>query len=240
MLLTLRFSQMNEIQIVSIKGKIMAKNFQDDSREEAMRELFDLYKDENEGRGGIDAHLELDGQAIPFELKTTSNGSVTTVRDFGPDHIKKWKDKHWLIGFFVDGREYYHYGSPSMMAGWIEEKEQYISPDFMLAELASEKLTMNDLHEVMEEKALYTLKDARSLQKKQYLNDKYIELQDLEGGYSPEKMLEILKDRSRYLVERGSTLNNPHIPKNYFKDWTEITENHAEILKGMVKAYYDE
>jgi hypothetical protein len=218
----------------------MAGNFQDDDREEAMRKLFDLYKDENEGRDGIDAHIDLEGQAIPFELKTTSNGSVTTVRDFGPDHIQKWKNKHWLIGFFVGGREYYHYGSPSMMAKWIEEKEHYISPDFMLADLASEKLTMEDLHQVMEDKALYSYKDAKGLQKKQYLKEKYIELQDLEGGYSPQRMLEILKDRSKYLVQRGSTLNNPHIPKSYFKDWTEITENHAQVLKDMVKAYYDD
>lgn len=218
----------------------MAGNFQDDDREKEMRKLFELYKDENEGRDGIDAHLKLDGKPIPFELKTTSNGSVTTVRDFGPDHIQKWKNKHWLIGFFVDGREYYHYGSPSMMAGWIEEKEQYITPDFMLADLASEKLTMNDLHKVMEDKALYTYQDARGLQKKQYLETKYIELQDLKGGYSPQRMLEILKDRTKYLVERGSTLNNPHIPKSYFKGWIEITENHAEVLKDMVKIYYRE
>jgi hypothetical protein len=39
----------------------MAKNFQDDDREEAMIALFDLYKDETEGRSGIDAFLKLDG-----------------------------------------------------------------------------------------------------------------------------------------------------------------------------------
>ncbi len=35
----------------------MAKNFQDDDREEAMIALFDLYKDETEGRSGVDAFL---------------------------------------------------------------------------------------------------------------------------------------------------------------------------------------
>ena len=100
----------------------MAGNFQDDDREEDMRALFGMYKDEAEGRSGIDAFLKLDGKDIQFELKTTSKGSVTTVRDFGPDHIEKWKDKHWLIGFFVDGEEYYHYGSPAMMAGWSLSK----------------------------------------------------------------------------------------------------------------------
>ena len=71
----------------------MPSNFQDDEREIAIRGLFDLYKDENEGRSGIDAFLDFEGKTIPFELKTTSKGSVTTVRDFGPDHIKKWEGK---------------------------------------------------------------------------------------------------------------------------------------------------
>ena len=218
----------------------MGGSFQDDDREEAMRELFELYKDENEGRDGVDAHLDIDGYSIPFELKTTSNGSVTTVRDFGPDHIKKWKHKHWLIGFFIGGREYYHYGSPSMMADWIEEKENYITPDFMLAELTAENLSLSDMYEVMEEKAKYTYQDAVSLQKRQYKKVKYIELQDVDNGYSPQRMLEILKDRAKYLVERGSTLNNPHIPKKYFNGWEEITENHGKRLREMVQGYLDE
>lgn len=216
----------------------MAGNFQDDDREEAMRTLFGLYKDENEGRDGVDAHLDIDGMSLPFELKTTSKGSVTTVRDFGPDHILKWQDKHWLIGFFINGREYYHYGSPAMMAGWINEKANYISPDFMLADLASQNLTLSDMHQVMEEKAIYTYEDARTLQKKQYLKEKYIELQDLDGGYSPERMLEIFKDRNKYLIERGSTLNNPHIPFSYFRGWVEITNNHAEVLRQLVRSNF--
>ncbi|MFT6909312.1 MAG: hypothetical protein ACJAS1_006028 [Oleiphilaceae bacterium] len=216
----------------------MVGNFQDDDREDAMRNLFNLYKDENEGRDGVDAHLELDGRAVPFELKTTSKGSVTTVRDFGPDHINKWQNKHWLIGFFIKGREFYHYGSPAMMSAWIDSKADYISPDFMLANLASQNLTLNDMHQVMEPKSLYTYKDAKGLQKMQYKKDKYIALQDRNGGYSPERMLEIFKDRSKYLIERGSTLNNPHIPFTYFRGWVEITDNHAEVLRGMVREYF--
>ncbi len=218
----------------------MAGNFQDDDREDAMRKLFDLYKDENEGRDGVDAHLDFEGKTIPFELKTTSKGSVTTVRDFGPDHIEKWRDKHWLIGFFIKGREFYHYGSPTMMEEWIKSKEAYIEPDFMLADLASKKLNLSDLHQVMEEKAVYSYEDAKNLQKMQYKKERYIELQDLESGYSPDRMLEILKDRAKYLAGRGSTLNNPHIPFSYFKGWVEITENHAKKLRKMVKEYFDE
>ncbi|EGQ7787824.1 TPA: hypothetical protein RI762_003551 [Vibrio cholerae] len=218
----------------------MAGNFQDDDREQAMRELFDLYKDENEGRGGVDAHLDLDGRTIPFELKTTSKGSVTTVRDFGPDHIEKWRDKHWLIGFFVNGEEFYHYASPDMMAEWITNKASYIAPDFTIADLVARNLSLEDMHQVMEDKAVYTYEDAKSLQKMQYTKEEYLARQDLENGYSPERMLEIFRERGKYLVQRGSTLNNPHIPFTYFENWDKITENHAEVLRQKVREYFSE
>ncbi len=227
------------IVIRVIRINVMAGNFQDDDREHEMRELFGLYKDENEGRSGIDAYLDLDGRMIPFELKTTSNGSVTTVRDFGPDHIEKWKNKHWLIGFFVEDRIYYKYGSPSMMASWIKEKEKYIKPDFQLANMVSGKLDIDDMFQICEEKAVYTFEDARGLQKKQYKKEKYMALQDVDNGYTPARMLDILQDRAKYLINRGSTLNNPHIPLSYFKGWIEITEDHATQLREMVKGYFN-
>jgi len=208
--------------------------FQDDDREKAMRKLFDLKKDDNEGRAGIDAFLEFDKKSLPFELKTTSNGSVTTVRDFGADHIEKWKDKHWLIGFFIKGNEYYKYLSPEMMAPWIQEKKEYIRPDFELSNLVSSKLTLNDMYRIIGRKKIYTLEDAKSIQKKQYTKEKYLMLQDMNNGYSQKTMLDILKDRANYLMDRGSTLNNPHIPFKYFKEIDSITENHAEELRIKV------
>ena len=219
----------------------MAGNFQDDSREQKMIELFDLIKEEKEGRSGIDAFLNLDGTNIPFELKTTSSksGSVTTVRDFGFDHIQKWQNKHWLFGFYKEGKASYKYGSPALMQSWIKEKEEYIKPDFQLAKIASKNLTLEDLYMVLGEKESYSLKDAQSIQKRQYSSNKYIKLQDVTDGYSKDRMLDILKDRATYLMERGSTLNNPHIPGSYFKDWEEITENHAAKLRKMVKDYID-
>ena len=217
----------------------MAGNFQDDLREQEMIELFDLIKDGNEGRSGIDAFLELDGTNIPFELKTTSskNGSVTTVRDFGYDHILKWQNKHWIFGFYKGGETFYKYGSPALMQSWIKEKEEYIKPDFQLAKIASKNLTLEDLYVVLGEKESYSLEDAKLIQKRQYSANKYIKLQDITDGYSKDRMLSILKDRAKYLMERGGTLNNPHIPGSYFKEWEEITENHAARLREMVRDY---
>lgn len=217
----------------------MAGNFQDDDREQEMIKLFDLIKDENEGRSGIDAFLRLDGINIPFELKTTSSksSSVTTVRDFGFDHIQKWQNKHWLFGFYKDDLTYYKYGSPALMRSWIKSKEDYIKPDFQLARIASKNLTLEDLYTVLGEKESYSLKDAKSIQKRQYSSEKYLELQDIANGYGKDRMLSILKDRARYLMERGSTLNNPHIPGSYFEEWEKITENHAARLRELVRDY---
>ncbi len=217
----------------------MAGNFQDDERENAMCQLFNLYKNEDEGRSGTDAFLDLHGRTISFELKTTSKGSVTTVRDFGSAHIAKWKDKHWLIGFFLDGREYYKYGSPSMMAPWIEQKEKYIAPDFELAKLAPLKLGFEDMYSILGKKVVYAYEDAKYIQKRQYSKAKYLNLQDLDAGYSPERMLEIVRDRAKYLMERGSTLNNPHIPFSYFKGWQKITKNHAQTLRQLVEEQFN-
>jgi hypothetical protein len=120
----------------------MKKYFQDNSREGEMIKLFDLIQDTSEGRIGVDAFLELEGNRYPFELKTTSKGSVTTVRDFSPDHIEKWQGKHWLFGFYQGTYVYYKYGNPSMMVPWIEEKAEYIRLDFELAD----RLSKNSLY----------------------------------------------------------------------------------------------
>jgi len=224
----------------SIKaGYEMAGNFQDDEREQAMCTLFNLYKDAAEGRSGTDAFLNLRSQTIPFELKTTSKGSVTTVRDFGPAHIEKWKSKHWLIGFFLDENVYYKYGSPSMMAPWIEEKRKYIMPDFVLAKRTPLNLSYEDLYAILGNKVVYTYQDAKTIQKRQYNKSKYLQLQDLDTGYSPKRMLEIVRDRAKYLMERGSTLNNPHIPFSYFNGWQKIRRNHAQTLRQLVEEYYN-
>jgi len=210
-------------------------SFQDDQREEETRKLFKLKKSEHEGRIGVDAFLQKDGKKVEFELKTTSTGSVTTVRDFGPDHIKKWRGKHWLIGVYEKKKpKYFLYGSPDDMKSWIDEKASYIKPDFDLSKIISKKVSLEDMYSVLGKKDKYTLEDAQRLHKKQYTKKEYLKKMDVADGYSPKRMLQILKDRSQYLMERGSTLNNPHIPASYFEDWPRIKNNHAENLRKMV------
>jgi hypothetical protein len=44
----------------------------------------------------------------------------------------------------------------------------------------------------------------------------------------------MLRKRCQYVIERGSTLNNPHIPASYFVDWEKIDKNHAARLRELV------
>lgn len=83
---------------------------QDDRRENELITLFQLEKPANATRSGTDAILNFANQQLAFELKSTTKSSVTTVRDFSPDHINKWQGKHWLFGFYEPG------GKPSNTA----------------------------------------------------------------------------------------------------------------------------
>lgn len=41
----------------------------------------------------------------------------------------------------------------------------------------------------------------------------YKALMDRPKGFSPERMLVLLHERARYLLDRGATRNNPHLPE---------------------------
>ncbi len=223
---------------------------QDDRRETEMRNLFGLEELDGAGRGGTDAILRLSGESVPddlrgtivhFELKSTTKGSVTTVRDFGPDHLEKWRTRHWLVGFYDPrGERLQHscYGSPAAMSPWIEEKAEYVRRDFELASMAPEYLTLGDLYALMGKAESYSIEQAKLLQKKQLSAAAYLERADLENAYSPEAMLGLLRERCAYLIRRGSTLNNPHISPSYFADFEKITEKHSERLLELVVGAY--
>jgi hypothetical protein len=224
-------------------GETGSMPVQDDERERQLLQLFNLIVPPERKRGETDAYLRLGGVEHAFELKSTTSGSVSTVRDFGPDHVAKWKDEHWLFGFYDKaGREllYCCYGSPQAMAAWIATMERYIHPDLVLAEAAARGITEDDVLEILGDKPEYTVEDVRLIQKNQWSAEQYRTGHDLpDGGWSRGRMVEVLRERCRYIIRRGATLNNPHIPAGYFKDWPRITEDHAARLRAMVQAYLD-
>jgi hypothetical protein len=213
---------------------------QDDARENRLVDLFNLERPENRSRHGVDAILELDGRVHEFELKsiTTTKGGLTTVRDFGPDHIAKWKTKHWIVALYTgDKLTDCKYASPEDIRPWIEDRWEYVRTDFMAAEIVPDCVTMEAMQTIVGAKDLYSLKDAQSVQKLQYSKADYAAAMDVKGGYSPEAMLKIYRDRVGYLLSRGSTLNNPKIPQKMVEGWPSIFKDHATQLKELVRTW---
>jgi hypothetical protein len=215
---------------------------QDDARENRLIDRFNLLQSPGRARHGTDAILELDGIEYEFELKsiTTKRGGIGTVRDLGPDHIAKWRNKHWIMAFF-DGQKLLHcrYGSPEAMRPWIEEKWNYFKADFELAKHVPGHITLDTMWEVIGNKPVYTIEDARKLHKNQMKAAEYRAAIDVDGGYSPERMLSIFQDRARYIIARGATLNNPKIPQAFLSTWPTIDLNPASELRRLVKEYRD-
>ena len=214
---------------------------QDDARENQLIKLFQLEQPPNRRRNDTDALLNYKGKTFYFELKSTTKNSVITVRDFGIEHIKKWQNKHCIIGFYDQetNLKYCHYASPKEMSKWIKEKEQYIAGDFKLAQLVPNLINLQVMYNIVGEKQYYTIQDAKKIQKRQYTLEEYHQLMDRENGYSPQRMLQIIRDRCEYIMRRGSTLNNPHIPASYFNGWEKIIDNRASKLRQYLDQYLD-
>ncbi len=161
------------------------------------------------------------------------------------DHIRKWREKIWVIGYYeVKGGKPRLISTlcltPDEMEPWIAQLEAYVKPDFELGQRVARKLTMDDVIEICGKKESYTLVDAQRLHKKQWTVAEYRAAMDQGAGYSPERMLHILQQRAEYLMSRGATLNNPHIPKSFLKQFDDqlIMKEHAARIRQKFTAYY--
>lgn len=214
---------------------------QDDVREREMTQLFNLTVPDGRTRGGIDAYLQVDGRALPFELKSTTSDSVSTVRDFGPDHIRKWRSGlHWIFAFYDrTGTRLRHctYASPADMEVWIVEREKYIAPDIALAQDAPNLINEESVVRLLGAKDVYSVDEARFIMKKQWGAAEYLRRQDLPDGYSLAAITDVLRARCRYVILRGATLNNPHIERAFFSQFEQITTEHASRLRELVRDY---
>jgi hypothetical protein len=199
---------------------------QDDERERELVRMFNLDWDPAHQRAGVDAVLDVDVDGQPYrfevEVKSSTGSTVSTARDVGMEHIQKWRRKLFVIGFYSrDARrpelQRCMCLTPIDMEPWIASIEAKILIDFKLALLASRRLVLADLFDVCGEQETYSLEDAKRLHKQQWTADEYAAALDVELGaerrISQTKMLEILQLRSKYIAERGATLNNPHVTK---------------------------
>jgi hypothetical protein len=214
---------------------------QDDERERELVRMFNLDWDPAHQRAGVDATLDIDIDGrrcrLEVEVKSSTGATVSTARDVGIEHIQKWRRMLFVIGFYSrDARrpELKHCLclTPLDMEPWIASIESKILIDFKLALRASRRLLIDDLHEVCGVQDTYSLHDAKRLHKKQWSAEEYAAAMDMNVGgqqrISPARMLEILQLRSKYISERGATLNNPHITKTHLKKFVGTDR----IVKG--------
>lgn len=117
---------------------------QDRDREDALRSLFDL-EQANQNRTGPDACDE-DGRY--YELKSTTRDRVSTARDVGPEHLKKWRSLHWIFGRGQYTRKTFEFEStyvltPTQMEPWFKLIEAKITQDDALFSRALNVLKTN-------------------------------------------------------------------------------------------------
>ena len=215
---------------------------QDDERERELVRMFNLEWNPAHQRAGVDALLEVDTPTGKYrfevEVKSTTGPSVSTARDVGMEHIRKWRRKLFVIGFYSREARRPELKkclclTPIDMEPWIASIEAKVLIDFKIAARASKKLVLDDLFEVCGEQETYSLQDAKRLHKQQWSTGEYEAALDImiqgKPRISPAKMLEILQLRSKYISERGATLNNPHITgthlQQFFGTDREVGEN---------------
>lgn len=106
---------------------------QDGKREADVAALFGLTL--GSSRIDVDATDEFGN---PYELKTTSKGSVSTARDLGPQHIEKWSGRYWIVSRgenlvtgFVFLRHFFL--APEHMNGWYRHILSRLDSDIQLS-----------------------------------------------------------------------------------------------------------
>jgi hypothetical protein len=206
---------------------------QDDERERELVRMFNLDWDPAHQRGGVDAVLEITAgerrYRLEVEVKSTTGSTVSTARDVGMEHIRKWRRKLFVIGFY--SREARRPEllkclclTPVDMEPWIASIEAKMQIDSKLALLSSRRLTLDDLFDVCGQKETYSLDDAKRLHKQQWTVDEYAAALDTEADgerqISQATMLRVLQLRAKYIAERGATLNNPHVTKAHLDSFT--------------------
>lgn len=204
---------------------------QDDERERELVRMFNLEWDPSHQRAGVDAELFLSigGENLRFEVevKSTTGNTVSTARDVGMEHIKRWRRMMFVIGFYSREARRPELQkclclTPSDMEPWIASIENKILVDFKLADRAAKNLELDDLFDVCGDQSTYSLDDAKRLHKSQWTAAQYaaaLDTRDAAGAarISQAKMLEILQLRCKYIAERGATLNNPHVTSTHLR-----------------------
>lgn len=210
---------------------------QDDKRENQLIKLFGLKQPKNRKRADIDAYLTLSNlKRIKFELKSTTVGGVSTASPLTLDHIQKWRDFHWIIGIYNKKAklQYCVYASPEMMKKWLDDVEENVQRGLTLSHMIVPKINKKMLYAIFGNKEVYSYEQAKKVFGKLFSKQQYKDFKDKPLGYSKKVMLEMFKKHNLYYLIKGSWLNNPKIPKTYYKNWIKIKGNYKKELRRIL------
>jgi hypothetical protein len=202
---------------------------QDDSREQDMLRVFGLRQISESSRGDNDAFLDLDGmETQAFELKSSTTSNLVTARDFSLEHIKEWRTKHVLGSFYDKGGNAILWSLliPNLFLNeWLDEQVEYIRCDVEIIEVLSSEVTSEMAQKVIRsifgERESFTEEDLKKVLKRQITSGEYS--QYLSSGPNAEKLCSLdsmekaIRSRTQYLLNRGTSRNNPHISDGWIK-----------------------
>ncbi len=230
---------------------------QDDERERELVRLFNLEWDPGHQRSGVDALLRLKhggvDRVIEVEVKSTTKDTVSTARDVGMDHVRRWRTKLFVIGFYSrEARRPELRRSlcltPVDMADWIDGIAAKAELDHRIAQRARAALGIGDLHAVCGEMPTYPMSVAKDVLRQQRSAQQYANAADMIGpggqpAFSPAAMLEILRERALYIAQRGATLNNPHITSRHLARFAgtnrEVSTDWAARIRAIAAEWLD-
>jgi len=210
---------------------------QDNKRERQLISLFELIKDT--GRTGVDAKLKIKKQIVGFELKSTTVGKVSTASSLTLNVIKRYRTLHWLIGIYNKKAELKccYYGTPDNMKNWLDFWENDIKRGLKISNMLVDRIDKEMVYEIFGKKKIYSVDEAKFVYKKLFNFTEYDNKIDIENGYSIDRMLEMFKEHNKFYLYRGSAINNPKIPKEYYEKWEKIDCDYPETLRKLVSTY---
>lgn len=121
----------------------MVNDNQDDERELILIEKFNLIRN---GKNSRDLYDALDQSGNIFELKSTSKKSVSTARDCGFQHLKRWRNEYWIIGTWDCSYKAYNnifFLSPTHLEEWFVKVENTLLQRKCLIDEIQEKMVFN-------------------------------------------------------------------------------------------------
>lgn len=196
----------------------------ENSREQVMIDICKM----RPGKDRYDADAYI--QSIPFELKSTWTQYFCTARDFGLSHLKKYKRAHWLFGVFEPNTTQLscmYYATPEQMRPWLNHVEHNIRPLLLLAKYTTAAITPSVVYKIFGKKNTYTEAELRA-----YLVPRQTVI--TATTYSLPETILILRECVKQKLQRGATINNPHIPLSYLRNMEKLTTNYANTLRKVI------